>query len=161
MDKKALLARIVQQLEAVYQNAIDAANRAHQSATDTESIAENKYDTQGLEAAYLAEGQARRVHDCEQDLREFQSFVDVSDSQWVQRVGFGTYVVIEDSAGNTRQLFMSQVAGGLKFDWQGSELMLITPSAPLGKAMQGLEIGDEFEVSVKGEKKTYFISALS
>ena len=161
MDKKRLLGHILQQLEALYQNAVDSANRAHQSATDSESVAENKYDTQGLEAAYLAEGQTRRVHDCARDLAEFKSFVEGFNSQSVQCVCDGAFVAIEDSDGVERQLFMSQVGGGLKVDWQGKEIMLITSSAPLGRAMHGLVLGDEFVVSIKGEKKSYFITALS
>ena len=38
-----------------------AAQAAHETATHEENIAENKYDTLGLEAAYLATGQVRRA----------------------------------------------------------------------------------------------------
>lgn len=161
MDKKRLLGHILQQLEALYQNAVDSANRAHQSATDSESVAENKYDTQGLEAAYLAEGQTRRVHDCARDVSDFKSFAEDCGGKTMQCVCDGAFVAIEDSDGVERQLFMSQVGGGLKVVSQGKEIMLITSSAPLSRVMQGLALGDEFEVSIKGEKKNYFITALS
>ena len=38
-----------------------AAQTAYEAATHEENVAENKYDTLGLEASYLATGQARRV----------------------------------------------------------------------------------------------------
>jgi hypothetical protein len=37
-----------------------AAQTAYETATHEENIAENKYDTLGLEASYLAAGQAKR-----------------------------------------------------------------------------------------------------
>ena len=61
MDKPALLAHIIQRLNADLQQAVQAAEAAHADATHEESVAENQYDTLGLEASYLAAGHSRRV----------------------------------------------------------------------------------------------------
>ena len=60
MNKKLLQKHILTALETNHQTAISATQQAHDTATHEENIAENKYDTLGLEAAYLAHGQAQR-----------------------------------------------------------------------------------------------------
>ena len=66
MSKDALIAAVLVRLEEDLKVAQDAARAARDAATHEESVAENKYDTFGLESAYLAEGQAKRVREIEQ-----------------------------------------------------------------------------------------------
>ena len=96
MKKNDLISHILTKLESVHQDAIDAARRAHQTATDKENVAENKYDTLGLEASYLAQGQAKRVVECEQDIAAFKKLLHLDDSQPVV-IGVGSLVVLQHS----------------------------------------------------------------
>ena len=60
--EKAKVIRIVRaELEAQYRRVAAAAREAHGYATDPDSKAESKYDTRGLEASYLAAGQAAKA----------------------------------------------------------------------------------------------------
>ena len=68
MDKTLLLQDVLTHLQADLEQASLAALTAHEAATHEENVAENKYDTLGLEAAYLASGQARRVEELRQTL---------------------------------------------------------------------------------------------
>ena len=63
MDKPLLQQQVCQRLEADLALLLTAAEVARQAATHEESKAENKYDTRGLEASYLAAGQARRAEE--------------------------------------------------------------------------------------------------
>ncbi len=67
MNKKEIHDAITKALLNRFKTAELAAKQAHQAATGDESVAENKYDTFGLEASYLAHGQSQRVIECEQD----------------------------------------------------------------------------------------------
>jgi hypothetical protein len=58
MNKAILCAVIVDQLEVAVNSASAAADQARDTATDKQNVAENKYDTLGLEAAYLAHGRS-------------------------------------------------------------------------------------------------------
>lgn len=156
MDKKQLIQHIVLTLEAVHKNAIAAANRAHSSATDKENVAENKYDTLGLEAAYLAEGQARRVIECEEELKAFQDLLLLSANKLGQ-IGVGSWVKLEDEYGKIKHLFLGASAGGLKVDYLGCNILIITDSAPLGKALLGLGVDDEVNIKIGQELKRYFV----
>src|SRR5271156_723348 len=61
MNKTQLLKRVVASLTENLQLLEKAARASHAEATHESSRAENKYDTRGLEAAYLAGGQARQA----------------------------------------------------------------------------------------------------
>ena len=57
MNKTHVIEHLRFALEAQLHNAKEAAKAAHDAATHEESVAETQYDTLGLEAAYLAQGQ--------------------------------------------------------------------------------------------------------
>ena len=61
MDRFLLKQQVLERLAEDLLQAEHAVRAAHETATHEENIAENKYDTLGLEAAYLATGQARRA----------------------------------------------------------------------------------------------------
>ena len=154
MNRYKLLKYIISELTEVHQTAISAAKRAHNTATDKESIAENKYDTFGLEASYLAEGQARRVAQCEKDLMQFSELLNADESNKTA-IGIGTFVTLEDQFTVKLHLFLGPAAGGLKIIYNDKEILLITVTSPLGKALIGLSEGDEFELNF-GDKEIYY-----
>ncbi|RDH86074.1 MAG: transcription elongation factor [endosymbiont of Galathealinum brachiosum] len=158
MNKSLLIKQILQELENVHQVAAAAAQRAYDTATDEENEAENKYDTLGLEASYLAHGQSKRVAECEADLITFSKLKIVEylpDSSIV----IGTLVSIEDEEGTEQFVFLSPVAGGLKFRFNHKEITIVTPSAPLGKALISSRVDDDIEVQMGLDKKYYQITA--
>jgi len=160
MDKTQLLKQILDELETVYQGAVDAAMLAYNTATHGENVAENKYDTLGLEAAYLAQGQAQRVDECAADLAAFKELSATNFSQ-NEPVAIGAFVIINDETRSEQSLFLGPAAGGLKLVFHQKDMMIITPSAPLGKALMGHFINDEIEVNVGGQKKRYEITSIT
>ena len=159
MNKTQLLKQIQAELEFVYQGAIDAAQRAYDTATDEENEAENKYDTLGLEASYLAHGQSKRVGECEADLIAFKKLKPVVFLSG-EPVALGALICIEDENGIEKFAFFSPVSGGLKINFNAKEITVITPSAPLGKALSNSLVGDDIEVTIGDDKKYYQITAI-
>ena len=68
MNKQQFVNKIIELLEQEVLNLSNAAKIAHADATGEESKAENKYDTRGLEASYLAGAQAVMASDSAQNL---------------------------------------------------------------------------------------------
>jgi hypothetical protein len=68
MNKHSVHQLILDKLRIDLDIAERAAQTAYETATHEENIAENKYDTLGLEASYLAAGQAKRVEEIRQSL---------------------------------------------------------------------------------------------
>ncbi len=160
MNKLLLIKQILCTLETVHQNAITATERAQDTATNKNNVAENKYDTLGLEAAYLAHGQAQRVAECQMDLSAYKTLV-ATDFDDQAPIAIGTLIQLKDENDLLQYFFLGPAAGGLKFSFQQEEIMLITPSAPLGKALLGSFVEEEVALAMGGQIKHYQIMAIS
>src|SRR6478609_2923426 len=75
MTKRELIDRIIAHLEAELAFITRAAIATHAEATDEENKAEDKYDTRGLEASYLAHGQSKAAEAVAQALAQFRAMV--------------------------------------------------------------------------------------
>lgn len=148
MNKQILHQLIINALEAVLDTANKAARQAHETATHVETVAENKYDTFGLEASYLASGQAKRVLQAEQDLRCFRN-LPLKNFDEHNEIGFGAYIELTDSQAHKMQLFLSPVAGGISIDYEGKHIAVVTAEAPLGKKLLGASIDDEIVINAR------------
>lgn len=158
-DKKQLHVAILDALSTLVENAKRAMLVAYETATHEENIAENKYDTLGLEAAYLTQGQARRLAECEADLLAFQNSAprDFTDDD---AISVGALVQLQDEDLQRQFLFLGPAAGGLKVVRDGIDILVITPAAPLGKALLNAGIGDQVTVQVAARPKHYEVMAI-
>ncbi|MNO61163.1 hypothetical protein D3C76_518010 [compost metagenome] len=148
MDKPTLLARIVATLERDVDVLSRAAQTAYETATAEENIAENKYDTLGLEASYLATGQARRSAEIRQALLIYQQLL-LRDYDPARGVQVSSLVTLEEDNGQQRRLFLGPEAAGLKIG-EGADLVtVITPRAPLGQQLLGKKIDDEVSLGAQ------------
>src|SRR6059058_1887743 len=75
IEKQDLLKRIIEALHDSLAVLEKAARAAHAEATHESSKAENKYDTRGLEAAYLAGGQARQAKETLDSIALYEALV--------------------------------------------------------------------------------------
>jgi len=157
VDKKKLLEKLLQTLEATYQVAFNAAQRAHETATADENVAENKYDTLAVEAAYLAQGQSVRVEQCDADIEAFKALPSNTSSKHAE---VGSLVILVDQNDVERYLFLGPTAGGVKVSIDGIEVVVITLSSPLGKAVHMKEADDEVSLVIADRTYHYEVSAL-
>ena len=161
VNRARLLEKIINHLEDSLKLNIDAAEQAHETATHSENVAENRYDTLGLEAAYLAQGQSQRVVAGEVDIVSFKALRDLRHSE---SIAMGSLVALVDEGadeGDRRQLlFIGPAAGGLRLVIDQNEIVVITPSAPLGKALMGHSVHEEIEFSVAGNTSIFNITAI-
>src|SRR5262250_231609 len=75
LNKTKLLELIMEALRESLAVLQKAARAAHAEATHESSKAENKYDTRGLEAAYLAGGQARQAKEIQESIAVYDGIV--------------------------------------------------------------------------------------
>jgi len=141
-DKDQLHQCIILALESNHQIALAAAQQAYETATNVETKAENKYDTFGLEASYLAHGQSKRVDECQNHINVFKN-LGVSKAD--ELINIGSLVLIINQQEKPHYYFISPVAGGVKLTFMDQEITLITANAPLGKALMHQMIDDEIE----------------
>lgn len=147
MDKLLLQQQVLKRLAEDLLQVEQAARVAHEAATHEENIAENKYDTLGLEAAYLAAGQARRAEAIRQAMANWRQFrpQPYNASQGIQ---LGALICLVDSDDKQQQIFLGPDGGNMKL-LNGAELIqVISSKAPLGRAMLGKCEGDEVSVQL-------------
>lgn len=147
MDKLLLQQHVLERLTQDLLQTEQAARAAHEAATHEENIAENKYDTLGLEAAYLATGQARRAQAIRQAIANWRQFrprpYDAGKG-----IQLGALVCLVDSNDKQQQLFLGPDGGSMQL-FSGADLVqVISSEAPLGKAMLGKYEGDEVSIEI-------------
>ena len=76
MTKPQVIQKIIETLQAELETYTRVAKASHTEATAEENRAENKYDTRGLEASYLAAGQANKVVELEESIAAFEGLMD-------------------------------------------------------------------------------------
>lgn len=142
IDKFWLQQQVLQQLSEDLHQAEQAARIAHETATHEENIAENKYDTLGLEAAYLAAGQARRAQTIHQAIVNWQQFRP-RPFHADESIQLGALVCLVDSNDQQQQLFLGPDGGNMKLLHGEVSIQVISAQSPLGNAMLGKHEGDE------------------
>lgn len=157
MHKPTVHQLIIDKLRIDLDIAERAAQTAYEAATHEENIAENKYDTLGLEASYLAAGQARRVEEIRQSLTLCQNLTlrPYDDQRGIE---VGALLGLEDEKGREQWLFLAPDAAGLKVDLVGQLITVITPRSPLGKSLLGKFEGDEVEILVAGARQQFSVT---
>lgn len=145
MNKENLRSQIITRLEADHALLLQAAKSAHAAATHEENIPDNRYETLGLEASYIAQGQANRAQEILQAVTVFRglNLLVFSDESPIRLTAL---VQLEDGEGRSRMVFLGPAAGGLRLDFEGAEIMVITPASPLGRELIGKQCGDLIEL---------------
>ncbi|MBU76029.1 MAG: transcription elongation factor GreAB [Pseudoalteromonadaceae bacterium] len=157
MNKTHVIEHLRFALEAQLHNAKEAAKAAHDAATHEESVAETQYDTLGLEAAYLAQGQAERVNECYRDIQAFNTVFKESEFNKVRE---GALVCLIDEHDNSKWFFIGPSAGGLMVTVKQQPIYVVTREAPLGKQLIGKQADDELTLTIAGNKQFYSIAEI-
>lgn len=158
MNKAKLLAQIVARLQSEMDLLTQAALSTHAEATDEENKAEDKYDTRGLEASYLAIGQSKAA---EEAALAHAQFSVLSSRAWLagDPIGLGALLTLE-GPGGTAYYFMGPRAGGTEIDHAGHTVMVITPQSPLGRQLMGRRQGDQLSLDLGGKRSPHRLVAV-
>jgi transcription elongation GreA/GreB family factor len=155
MDKSKLIALIVEALAENLAILEKAARASHAEATHESSKAESKYDTRGLEAAYLAGGQARQAREILESIKHYEKLVP-KDFAPGEPIDLGALVELE--SGGARSLyFIGPRHGGLEIKYKRKEIIVITPQSPLGQNLMERKAGQQWSANVGGSVVKYQI----
>jgi transcription elongation GreA/GreB family factor len=155
MRKAQLLKQIVASLGESLVVLQKAAQAAHAEATHESSKAENKYDTRGLEAAYLAGGQARQAKEIVDSIKSYES---LAAKDFSKEDPIDLTAVVELECDGARSLyFVGPRNGGLEIELSGKEVTVITPHSPLGQSIMGKKKGQHWTTKLGGATMKYRI----
>jgi transcription elongation GreA/GreB family factor len=156
MNKPQLLKQIVAALGESLETLERAARASHDEATHESSRAEDKYDTRGLEAAYLAGGQARQAKEIMESMKLYSSLPprDFAASDLIDL----TAVVKLETDGSPFLYFIGPKSGGVEVNFNGEEITVITPQSPLGQHLVGKKSGQSWTAKVGNSNVKYKIA---
>ena len=152
MDKFLLQQQVLDRLAEDLLQVEQALREAHETATHEENIAENKYDTLGLEAAYLATGQARRAEAIRQAMAHWRQFRPRPYDAG-QGIQLGALVCLVDVEDQQQLLFLGPDGGSMKLHVGTQLVQVISSEAPLGRALLGKCEGDEVSMQLGAIRK--------
>src|SRR5436190_20828327 len=155
MKKNQLINQIVASLSESLGVLEKAARASHEEATHESSKAESKYDTRGLEAAYLAGGQARQAKEILDSIQVYESLA-VKDFTPDEQIDLRALVEL-DSDGAQSVYFIGPRNGGLEIEFDRKEITVITPQSPLGQNLMGKRAGQRWTTKLGGSKVKYHI----
>ena len=153
MKKAELLTQIIAALAENLRALEKAARASHAEATHESSKAENKYDTRGLEAAYLAGGQARQAKEILEAIKLYENLA-LKDFGPEDHVDLTALVELETN-GVRSLYFIGPRSGGLEIEYRRKEIMVITPQSPLGQNLVGKKEGQRWTANVGGTATKY------
>ncbi|HEY3855884.1 MAG TPA: transcription elongation factor GreAB [Verrucomicrobiae bacterium] len=155
MDKTKLIRQIVSSLSESLAVLENAARASHAEATHESSKAESKYDTRGLEAAYLAGGQARQAKEI---LDSIKSYEVLAAKKFASEDPIDLTALVTVEANRARSIFfIGPSGGGQEIEFGGKEITVITPQSPLGRGLMGKKAGQRWTEPIAGEVVKYCI----
>lgn len=151
MNKRVLIQKIIARLTGELGIYFRAAQNSRDEATHEQSKADNKYDTRGLEASYLARGQSRQAAELEASIAEFQK-LEARTFAAGEGIEIGALVELETD-GETTFYFIGPRAGGTEVVQDKKEVLVITPQSPLGSQLIGKKQGERPQLVIAGRKQ--------
>lgn len=147
----AACAELARQAEAMR----ESARKTREGAVHEESRPENDKDTRGLEASYLARGQAARVEELEEAAAKLR-FLPLRAFGSEDPIELSALVTVEVD-GAIQHYFLVPAGGGTKVLLGDREVQLVTPASPVGRALLEKIEGDEFELPARGGRREYVV----
>jgi transcription elongation GreA/GreB family factor len=151
MNKRAIIQKITAKLVSELEVYFRAAQFSRAEATHESNKAENKYDTRGLEASYLARGQSKQAAELEAAIAEYQK-LGVKKFAAGDAIAVGALVELAHG-GESSLYFLGPRAGGTEVLHDRKEILVITPQSPLGEQLMGKKSGDQPQITFGGTKQ--------
>ena len=151
MNKRAIIKKVTEKLASELEIYFRAAHASRTEATHESSKAENKYDTRGLEASYLARGQSKQAAEIEAAIAEFEK-MPAKKFGTGEPIGLGALVELENG-GEKVFYFIGPRAGGTEILHDQKEILVITPQSPLGEQLLGRKAGEQPQLNLGSTKQ--------
>lgn len=144
MDKDLILVHVIEVLSSKFTALVESAMEARDAATNEESKSENKYDTRGLEASYLAGAQAERAALLKKDIALLKKIV-VKNFKSSEAVAIHAMVEVQNEFDEISRYFLLPKGGGTKIRSNSESVTVITLESPIAKKLIGKFVDDNFD----------------
>ncbi|MCX6129002.1 MAG: GreA/GreB family elongation factor [Proteobacteria bacterium] len=154
-DKHELVLQLRELIQTELSTLGKALSAAREAATHEESKPENKYDTFGLEASYLAGAQKERLDELKATLHMLDQ-MQLSSFSPSDPIKPGALVELE--ANGVSSLCLLLILGpGYSLSFGTGTVLTVTTHSPLGRALLGKTVGDFVSIKTQNSTKNYEI----
>lgn len=161
IDKPDLLRELRQHVTLDLEALIRRQQDTQQGATHAENRAEHAKDTRATEQGYLARGLARRVEEIRQ-IADMLSKLDLTDFDSQTPIGLTALVVLREADEPEIQTWwLVPGPAGIELRQQHERVRTLTPAAPLGRALIGLQVGDPGSFSTPRGTRSFEILSIA
>jgi len=158
MKKDIVLKHLIDKLETEEKLIEQAALASHEAATHEESRSEDRHDTRGLEASYLAGAQKARLAEIHALITFYKFF---QPKNFLPTGSIESGALIELSKNDSKSLyFLSEKGGAIDLVIDKKPIKVIHTLSPMGEALLGKKIGDDIEFEVNDHIFEFNISGL-
>lgn len=155
MDKKKIIAQLIEKFDQEIKTYERIAEQARQDAISSEIKQEGKYDTRAIEAGYLAGAQKRRHDELLIERQALKTF-DWTHLQSAT-ISIGSLVLLSDEDTES-WYFISPGSGGFDVSVDNQTVKVISAQTPLAKAMIQLDESEvEFSLKLPNGLKEFIV----
>jgi len=153
---------LVEHLIAAMRAEISELRRSFEQARETTVTApcrmQSRFDTKGVEAAWVADGLARALKEKDRQIAELERFRPDNGNG---KVAIGSVVELLHAEGGGREIYFIVPAGGGR-EIESCRLVIktVTSTAPLGNAMIGKKDGEEVVIPIE-RPRTVIVKVLA
>lgn len=144
MNKKNLIELLITTIKADIEKQRKAFESARHTSIDAPGRMQSRYDTMGVESAWVADGLAKALNEKESYIKRLETFQFGVSSD---RICVGSIVgILSSESSIIEYFFILPVASGYKLQEKDITITTLTPATPLGKTLIGKQVGEEIEI---------------
>jgi transcription elongation GreA/GreB family factor len=153
MERKQIFTQLEEEIKKEVKSFEDARDEAQEEANNHVGAMESRYDTFKEEAQYLVSAHESRIAQLSTDLANLKLFLSKMNSiVYSTTIQFGSIVITEMANKQKNHYFFSPVGGGRKLTIEGTTMMVITPTSPLGKSLHKRKKGEQIVTTIGGKE---------
>jgi transcription elongation GreA/GreB family factor len=158
--KKLVVAEVIKVTRSMLATAEEGRKNAIEESKYHKGAMQSRYDTFKEEAQYLMIAQDVRIEELNSTIAVLESLL-AQPSVPSKRARVFSLVELEDEAGSPASYLILPAGGGVTCIVNEKKVTTINESSPLARALSGKSEGEETEIDVAGNKKTFSIIAIA
>ncbi|GAB61726.1 MAG: hypothetical protein DWB56_00640 [Candidatus Jettenia sp.] len=145
VDKTNLKEQFIRMVKTDIEKQRQSFESARQASIDAPGKMQSRYDTMGIESAWVADGLGRALREKELNLKYLETF------QWTEFricVGIGSIVkILSSDTPDPEYFFVLPVLSGYELCENDMTITTLSPETPLGKVLLGKKTGEKIPVN--------------
>jgi len=158
-DKRTIVADLRRRLEAQLDGLAASQRAAQDAAVHPEARQEHAKDMRATEASYVARGLAERVERLRDEVLAVERMT-MREFDAGEPAAYGAIVLVCDDEGVEHAFLLAPAGGGEHLAGDGSDVVVLTGTSPLGRILAGRRAGDVVTADLPGGRRELEIVAV-